>query len=90
MKTDWWLPWPTWQGVPHSLGQVPCHLFHHSAWSPSGTPESWDNGQLGWVPYYEALPRHFGGLSICSGGGLPYDPGGGPPGFPGRGPTGPP
>ena len=25
--------------------------------------------------YHEGLPRHFGGLSIFSGGGPPYDPG---------------
>ena len=48
-------------------------------------------------PYHEGLPKHFGGLSIFSGGGTPYDPGGNPlvevpqaPGFLGGGPPGPP
>ena len=56
--------------VPHSLGQVPNHLSHHSGQSPSDTPDSWDNGQPGWAPYHEGLP---GGLSIFSSGGPPYD-----------------
>ena len=52
-------------------------------------PESWDNGQPRWVPYYEGVPRHFG-VSICSSGEPPYDPGGGSPGFLGRSSLGPP
>ena len=61
-----------WQGVPHSPGLVPSHLFHHSGQSPRDTPESWDNEQPRWVPYHERLVRHFGGLSIFFGGGLLY------------------
>ena len=75
----------TWQGIPCWLGQVPYHLSHHSAQSLSDTPESWDNGQSGWFPYYEGLPIHFDGLSSFSSGGLQERPSG----FPGRGPPGP-
>ena len=66
----------TWQGVPHSLGQMPNHLSQYSDQYSRNTLESRDNGQPGWVPYCEGLPRHFCGLSILSGGGLPNDPGG--------------
>ena len=69
------LSYVTWQVVPHSLNQVPKHLSHCSGQYPSDTPESWDNGQPGWVPYCEGLPIHFGGLSIFSGDGPPYDHG---------------
>ena len=65
---------------------MPNHLSHHFGQSPSDTPESWDKGQPRWVPYHEGLPRHFGVLSVSSGGECPYDPGGGPSGFSGRGP----
>ena len=74
------------------------HLSHHSGWSPSDTPESWDNGQPGWIPYHEVLPRHFGGLFIFSSAGITYDQEGGslasargPPGllmYPSGGPPG--
>ena len=80
------LSYLTLQGVPCSLGQVPNHLSHHSSQSSSDTPESWDNGQPRWVPYLKGLPRHFGGLSIFSGGRPSYDLGEGFLGFPGRGP----
>ena len=60
------------------IGQVPNHLFHPSGQSPSKAPESWDTGQLGWVPYHEGLQRHFGGLSLFSSGEPPHEPGGGP------------
>ena len=49
----------TWQRVPHSLGQVPSHLSHHSGQSPSDTPETWANGQPGWVAYHEGQLRHL-------------------------------
>ena len=75
MATSVHLSYLTWQGVPHSIGQVPNHLSHPSGLSPSDTPESWDNGQSGWVSFHEGLSRHLGCLSVFSGGGPPYDPG---------------
>ena len=58
----------TWQGAPHLLSQAPNHLSHDSDLYSSYTPDLWDNRQTGWVPCCEGLPRHFGGLSIFSGG----------------------
>ena len=79
----------TWKGVPHSLGQVTNHLSHYFGLYSKGTPESWDNGQLRWIPYSEGQPRHFGGLSVFSSGGSLVTkveasgfPGGDPPGLP--------
>ena len=82
------LSYLTWQEAPHLVGQVPNHLSHPSGWSPSDSQDSWDNGQPGWIPYHEGLPRDPGGLSAFSGGGPPYDPHGGPSGFTGRVPLG--
>ena len=65
---------------------MPNYLSHHSGWYPSDIPESWHNRQPGLVPYFEGLPRHFGGLSLLQWR-FPYDPGGGPS-FPGRDPPG--
>ena len=62
---------------------------HPSGWSPSDTPELWDNRQSGWISYLEGLPRNFGGPSVFSCGGLPFNPGGGVPGFQGQGSPGP-
>ena len=73
MATSAYLSYLTWQGVPHSIGQVPNHLSHPSGLSPSDTPESWDIGHPGWVSFCEGLLRHLGGLSVFSGGGPPYD-----------------
>ena len=73
----------TWQGVPHSLGQVPNHLSCYSHQYSSDTLETWNNSQPGWVPYCEGLPRCFGGLPAFSGGGPPSFPGQGAPGPPG-------
>ena len=85
-----WFSYLTWQGVPHSIGQVPSHLSDHSGPSPNDTPESWDNRQPRWVPYHEGLPRHILWSFYFLQWRTPLWPWIRTPSFPGRGPPRPP